>query len=98
MNLRLVGAALAISLLPVTAQAQTTVDMGRMTCAQYLAMSPAMSSHFSAWISGWAAYQMRRTYVDLIAHQKNIASMKSWCQPRPQASVMDAVKGVIGPQ
>jgi len=57
-----------------------------------------MSRHFSAWVSGWAAYQVRRTYVDVVAHQKNIESMKSWCQLRPQASVMDAVKGAIGPQ
>ena len=98
MKLRLASVALAISVLPPAAHAQTTVDMGRITCAQYLAMSPPMSEHFSAWVSGWAAYQMRRTYVDLVAHQKNIASMKSWCQLRPQASVMDAVKGVIGPQ
>lgn len=95
---RLIGMAFAISCLPTAAHAQTTVDMGGVTCAQYLAMSPSMSRHFSAWVSGWAAYQMRRTYVDLIAHQKNIESMKSWCQLRPQASVMDAVKGAIGPQ
>ena len=98
MNLRLIGAVLGISVLPAIAHAQTTIDMGRVTCAQYLAMPPAMSAHFSAWMSGWAAYQMRRTYVDVVAHQKNIESMKSWCQLRPQASVMDAVKGVIGPQ
>ena len=98
MNLRLISAAFAISLLPVAAHAQAIVDMGRFTCAQYLAMSPSMSQHFSAWISGWAAYEVRRTYVDMVAHQKNMESMRSWCQLRPQASVMDAVKGAIGPQ
>ena len=98
MKRRLTIAAFAISVLPMTAHAQTFVDMGQFTCAQYLAMSPSMSRHFSAWVSGWAAYQMRRTYVDLMAYQQNTESMKSWCQFRPQASVMDAVKGVIGPQ
>jgi len=98
MKLRLASMAVAIWFLPMIAHAQTTVDMGRVSCAQYLAMSPSMSGHFSAWVSGWAAYQMRRTYVDLVAHQKNIESMKSWCQLRPQASVMDAVKSTIGPQ
>jgi HdeA/HdeB family protein len=98
MKFRLASAAFAISVLSGAAHAQTIVDMGQFTCAQYLAMSPAMSRHFSAWVSGWAAYQVRRTYVDVYAHQKNTESMKSWCQFRPQASVMDAVKGVIGPQ
>ena len=90
--------AFVISLLPVAANAQVTINMGALTCAQYLAMSPSMSRDFSAWMSGWSAYQVRRTYVDLVAHQRNIESMKSWCQLRPQASVMDALKSEIGPQ
>lgn len=97
MKVRLVGAAFAISLLPLAAHAQTMVDMGRFTCAQYLAMSPSMSRDFSAWMSGWFAYQERKTFVDVTLHQKNIESVKSWCQRRPQASVMDALKTSIGP-
>ena len=53
MELRLISIAFAICLLPVAANAQVTVDMGAFTCAQYLAMSPAMSRDFSAWMSGW---------------------------------------------
>ena len=98
MKLRLIGTAFAISLLPVAANAQVTIDMGAFTCAQYLAMSPAMSRDFSAWMSGWFSYQTRRTFVDVLAHQKNIASVKSWCQYHPQASVMTALQSAIGPQ
>ena len=97
MKLRLIGAAFAISLLPAAANAQVTVDMGALTCEQYLAMSPSMSRDFSAWMSGWYSYQTRRTFVDLVTHQKNIASLKSWCQFRPQESVMTALQGAIGP-
>jgi hypothetical protein len=82
--------------LPVTAHAQTVIDMGRITCAQYLAMSPSASRDFSAWMSGWIAYHERRTFVDLLKHQKNVASIKSWCQTRPQAGVMNALKSAIG--
>jgi HdeA/HdeB family len=71
--------------------------MGALTCEQYLAMSPSMSRDFSAWMSGWYSYQTRRTFVDLVTHQKNIASLKSWCQFRPQESVMTALQGAIGP-
>jgi hypothetical protein len=98
MKLRLISAACVISLLPVAANAQVTVSMGALTCSQYLAMSPSMSRDFSAWMSGWFSYQTRRTFVDVLAHQKNIANLKSWCQLRPQASVMDALNGAIGPQ
>ena len=98
MKLRFIGTMFAISLLPVAANAQTTIDMGALTCSQYLAMSPSMSRDFSAWMSGWFSYQTRSTAVDLLVHERNIASVKSWCQFRPQASVMTALQSAIGPQ
>lgn len=97
MKLRLVSLAFAIAI-PVAAHAQTVIDMGKITCGQYLAMSPAMSGDFSAWMSGWFAYQARRTYVDVLKHRQNAASVKSWCQTHPQAGVMDALKASVGPQ
>src|SRR5215510_1996082 len=98
MKLRFIGTMFAISLLPVAANAQTTIDMGALTCSQYLAMSPTMSRDFSAWMSGWFSYQTRQRVVDVLAHEKIIANVKSWCQFRPQASVMNALQSAIGPQ
>jgi len=98
MKLRLISAAFAISLLPAAANAQVTVDMGALTCEQYLAMSPSRSCDLSAWMSGWYSYQTRRRAVDVLAHRKNIESVKSWCQFRPRESVMAALQSVIGPQ
>ena len=98
MKLRLISTAFAILLLPMAANAQVTIDMGAFTCGQYLAMSPSMSANFSAWMSGWYSYQTRRTFVDILAHQNNIAKLKSWCQYNPQASVMSALSAAIGPQ
>jgi hypothetical protein len=98
MKLRLISAAVAISLLPVTANAQVTIDMSALTCGQYLAMSASMSRDFSAWMSGWYSYETRRTFVDVLLHQKNIANLKSWCQSNTQASVMTALERSIGPQ
>jgi HdeA/HdeB family len=98
MRLRLISTAFAISLLPVVANAQLTIDMGAFTCSQYLAMSPAMSRDFSAWMSGWFSYQTRRTFVDVGLHETNIANLKAWCQYNPQASVMAGLQRGIGPQ
>jgi hypothetical protein len=98
MKLRLISTAFAVSLLSVVANAQVSIDMGAFTCSQYLAMSPSMSRDFSAWMSGWFSYQSRKTFVDVLAHQKNIALLKSWCQLRPQANVMTALQSAIGPQ
>ena len=98
MRLRLISTAFAISLLPAAANAQITIDMAAFTCGQYLAMSPSMSRDFSAWMSGWFSYQTRQRVVDVLAHEKIIANVKSWCQFRPQASVMSALQSAIGPQ
>jgi len=96
MKRRLISEAFAISLVPMAANAQTTIDMDAFTCEQYLAMSPSMSRDFSAWMSGWFSYQTRRPFVDLLLHQKNISNLKSWCQTRPQASVMTGLRSSIG--
>jgi hypothetical protein len=98
MRLRLISAAFAICLLPAVANAQVIIDMGAFTCDQYLAMSPAMSRDFSAWMSGWFSNQTGRRVVDVLVHQKNIAIVKSWCQSNPQAGVMTALQSAIGPQ
>ena len=98
MKRRLMSIAFAISLLPMAANAQLTINMGAFTCSQYLAMSPSISRDFSAWMSGWFSYQTRRTFVDLVLHQKNIANLKAWCQYHPQEGVMAGLQRGIGPQ
>jgi hypothetical protein len=97
MKLRFIGAVFAVSLLPAFASAQVTIDMAAFTCGQYLAMPPAMSRDFSAWMSGWFSYQTRRTSVDVLVHQRNMEKLKSWCQRNSRANVMTALQTAIGP-
>ncbi len=81
-----------ISVIPAVANAQLTIDMANVTCGQYVAMPPAQSDKFSAWMSGWFSYKNNKTYVDLVAHQKNIASVKAWCSYHPDERVMTGLK------
>jgi hypothetical protein len=87
--------AVAISMIPVVANAQLTIDMGRITCEQYLAMPPTRSNDFSAWMSGWFSFKNDRPFVDLVVHQKNIARVKEWCKFHPGESVMTGLKNAI---
>jgi HdeA/HdeB family len=91
----LIGLTFAISIVPVAANAQLTIDMGSIKCDQYIAMPPSQSDKFSAWMSGWFSYKNNRTFVDLVAHQKNIASVKEWCKYHPSESVMTGLKNAI---
>src|SRR6202167_1202044 len=87
--------AVAISMIPVVANAQLTIDMGRITCEQYLAMPPSRSNYITAWMSGWFSFKNDRPFVDLVVHQKNIASVKEWCKFHPSESVMTGLKKAI---
>jgi HdeA/HdeB family len=55
-------------------------------------MDPAMSRNFSAWMSGWFSYQNRKTSVDLVVHEKNVASVKDWCKFHPDDKVMTGLQ------
>jgi len=96
MRCMIIGLTFVISMLPVVANAQLTIDMGKITCGQYLAMPPSQSDNFSAWMSGWFSYQNRRTFVDILLHQKNIASVKAWCQYHQSESVMSGLQQSLG--
>jgi hypothetical protein len=86
----------AISIMPAVANAQLTVDMGKITCGQYLSMAPLQSDNFSAWMSGWFSYKNDRPFVDLALHQKNIANVKEWCKYHPSESVMTGLQRSVG--
>ena len=96
MRIRLMSFAFAVSLLPAGANAQLTIDMNNIKCDQYLAMSPSESRSFSAWMSGWFSYQLNKTTIDLITHEKNVANVKAWCQYHPQETVMSGLKNATG--
>jgi len=92
MKTRLAGFAILAALLAAPANAQVSVDMNAIKCSQYLAMDAGMSRNFSAWMSGWFSYQNHKTYVDLVVHEKNVASVKDWCKYHPDDKVMTGLQ------
>ena len=91
MKIRRTAIAFAICLLPAAVNAQVSVEMANIRCEQYLAMSPVQSRDFSAWMSGWYSYKVGKTWVDLVAHQKNIANVQSWCKYHLSEPVMSGL-------
>ena len=74
-----------------SSQAQVTLDMSRITCADYLAMSPAQAGTFSAWMSGWFNHKFGYTTVGFDDFARNVASVRQWCTTSPQQTVMAAL-------
>ncbi len=81
---------------PSLANAQVEIDMGTVTCGQYLAMGPDAQRDFSAWMSGWFNQKKGFTAVDLEAYKKNVANVQKWCTTNPKSSVMGALQASTG--
>jgi hypothetical protein len=81
---------------PATSQAQIAVDMTKLTCGQYLAMSPDQSRIYAAWMSGWFNQKIGTTYVNLEAYEKNVENVKAWCGTNPNEMVMTGLQRATG--
>lgn len=92
------GFVLAGTLLPACGRAQVMIDTTRITCADYLAMPPADSKMFSAWMSGWFNHKLGYTVVDLDAYARNIASVQAWCQSNPKETVIAGLTRATTPK
>lgn len=82
--------------LPTVASAQVTINMSRVTCADYLAMTPEQSDVFGAWIGGYFNQKTGYTWIDLGAQKRNVANIKAWCATYPREFVMTGVSRAAG--
>ncbi len=88
----ILGLALAAAITPGTSQAQMTLDMTRVTCADYLAMPPDRADIFSAWMSGWFNQRFGYVSVGMNDFERNIASVKQWCTMNQQRTIIAALE------
>jgi hypothetical protein len=82
----------AAVILPSTAQGQLIIDMNRLTCAQFLAMSPQQARIYSAWMSGWFNQKTGYAWVDLNAYERNFTNVRQWCATSPNETVMNGLQ------
>jgi hypothetical protein len=78
-----------------SSHAQVTLDMSRIVCADYLAMSAPQARTFSAWMSGWFNHKFGYTTMGLDDFARNVASIRQWCATSPRATVMGALERSI---
>ena len=88
MKKTLAALAFAAAALPSGAHGQLVIDMNRLTCAQFLAMSPQQARIYSAWMSGFFNQKTGYAWVDLNAYERNFANVRAWCATSPQDTVM----------
>ena len=83
-------------IVPLAANAQVMFDTTRVTCADYLAMSPTDARLFSAFMSGWFNQKTGHVTVDLGAYERNVANVRSWCATNPRETVFADLQRATG--
>lgn len=82
----------AAAIFPSAAQSQMMIDMNRLTCGQFLAMTPEQSRIYAAWMSGFFNQKTGYAWVDLNAYERNLANVKQWCATAPGEPVMTGLQ------
>jgi hypothetical protein len=80
------------AVLPVAAKAQVSFDTTRVTCADYLAMSPTDSRLFSAFLNGWFNQKNGRVTVDLNEYERTLTKLQTWCRSSPKEIVFGGMQ------
>ena len=82
--------------LPFGVSAQVMFDTTRVTCADYLAMSPTDARLFSAFMSGWFNQKTGYVTVDLNQYERNVANVRNWCATNPKETVIAGLTRATG--
>jgi hypothetical protein len=85
-----------VLLAATAAQAQTTVDVAKISCRQFLFDKIAPTKTIAIWLSGYYNGTRNNTAVDVGAMQVNIDKVQDYCRLNLDVTVMDAVKNALG--
>ena len=73
------------------AQAQTTIDVSKVTCEQYIAFKVADPEHIALWLSGYYRGLQKDTIVEVQALKESTSKLTSFCLRNEKMPIMDAV-------
>ena len=95
-SLKLAVASIALALaINSVAQAQVSIDMTKVTCAQ-LTDSPENEILVAVWLSGYYNGKRNKTKFDLNKFQDNADIVIKYCEKNPKKTVMAAIAAVQG--
>lgn len=78
------------------AQAQSTLDISKITCQEYLMDTYTFSQYVVMWLSGYYNGKRNNTIIEPDAVKKNADKVNLYCYEHRDATVMDAAKNVLG--
>lgn len=70
------------------AQAQMTLDVSRITCAQYVQSKVGNPRSIAAWLSGYYGAKRDSTVVDLKEVEEKVDKLQFYCENPDNAKVL----------
>jgi len=77
------------------ALAQTTIDVSKITCDQFLAGKVADSRSVTIWLSGYYHGLRKSPVLEVNTLQQNSQAVMDYCISHPNVILMDAVTTLI---
>jgi hypothetical protein len=91
-------ASLAAILGVLPAQAQMTIDVGKITCRQYLFdknISPKAPT-VATWLSGYFNGKTNNTVIDIGTVAKNKDKVEDYCRMNQDVTLIEAAQNALG--
>lgn len=95
MKLTNIVAALLLALAACPARAQSTVDVAKISCRQFIFDDIALSKSIAVWLGGYYSGLQHNTVVDLGRMEQNIDKVQDFCRLNLDMPVMDAAKKAL---
>jgi len=80
----------------VSARAQVTLDVAKITCHQFMTYKIAAPKLIAVWLSGYYHGKRGDTTLDIQELDAKAKAMHDYCAKNPDALMMQAVESVIG--
>ena len=88
---------LPLCLVASAVHAQTTIDVEKITCRQFLLGHFGASTRSVAnWLSGYYNGKRGNTVIEVGSMQKNVRALERYCRKNHEMPVMDAAKNALG--
>src|ERR1700752_1141508 len=95
MKLTNIVVTMLMALAAFPAHAQTTVDVAKISCRQFISDDIALSKSIAVWLSGYYNGLQHNSVVDLGRMEQNIDKVQDFCRLNMDMKLMDAAKKAL---
>lgn len=93
---RFTGIICAMLLLCSSSQAQTSIDVSKITCEQYNSFKVADPQKIAIWLSGYYHGARNDVILETQRLQEDAEEVGRFCSFHPKTQVLEAVQNVVG--